>query len=157
MGVGLDNGLELQKSDTDILILDTGGGRMGTVTSRAWKILERSSLVAYLSGYQNQHQPYIHQVVNAATKVHLADNKFAIFILNNSTLIEDQDELESLCVPFDLMRHGIDTDLNPRCHGGAQAIRINHEIFPSLLMEKIFTLLFPNPMTTNSKHTLPTS
>ena len=47
-------------------------------------------------------------------KVHLPNHDVPIlFIMNYATLVDDPNEMESLCVPFALMHHGIKVDITP--------------------------------------------
>ena len=43
--------------DYDILIMDSGGGTHGTITPRAWKIIERTNMTTELTSYQNKEEP----------------------------------------------------------------------------------------------------
>jgi hypothetical protein len=123
-----DNG---ERSKKDILIIDTGGGRNATVTSKAWKILHRTSHKTAMSGYQDKAPPKVCPIVNAATKVRIPGRESpVIFILNYATLIDDSTEMESLCVPFEMMRHGVKMDLTPTKYGGDGGMRIEEEFFP---------------------------
>lgn len=115
----------------DILILDTGGGKNATVTSRAWHVLARTNHTMELSGYQDQGNPKQCSVVNAITKVTIPGRQVPVlFVVNYASLIEDEDENESLIVPFDMMRHGIVLDLNPPQHGGSCGMHHEEEFLP---------------------------
>ena len=98
----------------DILIIDTGGGKLGTITKRAWHILAVHGAQSSISGYPNQGPPKTCPIVNAITKVTFPDwDDPVLFIMNYVTLIDDDNEFESLCVPFSLMQHGIAIDMIP--------------------------------------------
>ena len=47
--------------------------------------------------------------------------------MNYATLIKDEDEEESLCVPFEMMRHGIKTNLTPMTLGETGWIQFYEE------------------------------
>jgi hypothetical protein len=124
----IENG---EKSQKDILIMDSGGGRNATVTSKAWHVLHRTSHKTAMSGYQDKAPPKVCPIVNAATKATILGRESpVIFIINYATLVEDSQERESLCVPFDMMRHGIKMDLTPRKFGGEGGMRVEEEFFP---------------------------
>ena len=58
-------------------------------------------------------------IVNAVTKVYPKDyEKPVILLQNNAALINDENEKESLCVPFACMAHGIKIDMVPTKYGG---------------------------------------
>lgn len=75
------------------------------------------------------NSPLVCQVVNAITKVTLPDGKENLFVANNTTLLEDKTERESLAVPYDMMRHGIRVDIVSLKHGGRQGIWVENEYF----------------------------
>jgi hypothetical protein len=51
------------RSEKDILIIDTGGGRNDRVTSKAWKVLYRTSHKKAMSGYQDKSTPKVCPIV----------------------------------------------------------------------------------------------
>ena len=116
----------------DSLILDTGGGRIATITRRAWFVLETHSDQSAISGYQSQSPPKICPIVNAIKKVHLPNRDTPVlFIMNYATLVDDPNEKESLCVPFALMRHGIKVDITPPSLGGTSCgLRVSDQFLP---------------------------
>ena len=70
-------------------------------------------------GYQDQGVPKTCSVVNAVTKAQPRNyDKPIILLQNNATLINDENEMESLCVPFKCMEHGIKIDMVPTKYGG---------------------------------------
>ena len=118
--------------DTDLLIIDSGGGTNCTITQRAFHITDiiGDKKVA-LSGYQDQSSPKLCSIVNGQTKAIITGKKDpVIFHINCATLVEDKDEKESLCVPFSLMQHGIKCDLTPRKYGGKGGITVNNIFLP---------------------------
>ena len=115
--------------DADILIVDSGGGTRGSITSKAWVVLERNNMTTALSGYQSQGPLTIHPIVHAVTKVKLENGREVVFLMNNATLISDEKENESLCIPFDMMRHGVMVDIVPIIHGVQQCIKVEGETF----------------------------
>ena len=117
---------------SDILILDTGGGRLPTITRRAWFILDTHAKQSAISGYQNHGDPTICPIVNGIPKVHLSNRDVPIlFIMNYATLIDGPDETESLCVPFAMMKHGVSLDITPPQFGGTSCgLRILDQFLP---------------------------
>ena len=115
----------------DVLIMDSGGGKLGTVTKRAWWIESYTSERTSLSGYQDKSRPRIHPFVNAITKIHVKGREQPVLLLyNHVTLLDDPEEKESLCVPFSLMVHGIKVDLTPEKYGGRGSIVVDGEELP---------------------------
>jgi hypothetical protein len=124
----IENG---EKSEKDILIIDSGGGRNATVTSKAWQVLHRTSHKTAMSGYQDNAPPKVCPIVNAATKATILGRESpVIFIIIYATLVEDSQENKSLYVPFDMMRHGVKMDLTPGKFGGEGGMRDEDEFFP---------------------------
>ena len=123
-----------------VLIFDTGGGRNATVTKSAWKILQRTNHRTAMHGYQDKGPPKICPIVNAVTKAFIPKSDVPILLtINYATLIDDPDEHESLCVPFDLMRHGIKVDLTPTSFGGEGGLQIEDQFLPfEFDQEKLF-------------------
>jgi hypothetical protein len=90
-----------------ILIIDTGGGTKPTRTAIAWKVTHQYNVSVSMSGYQSKNPPIDCAVMNAITKVVIPGRMDpVIFEVNYATLIEDENEFESLVVPFDMMKHG---------------------------------------------------
>ena len=117
--------------DEDILILDTGGGKNSTITTSAWHVFERTNHVQEVRGYGEKGEGRTCAIVNAATKAWIKDRDIpVILILNYATLNEDPEERESLVVPFEMMRHGIETDLTPVGLGGTGSMVLQDEEFP---------------------------
>ena len=81
-----------------------------------------------MQGYQSKESPQLCAVVNATTKVTIPGREDpVIFEVNHATLIEDDNELESLVVPFAMMKHGIHLDMIPRKYGGSNSIVVDGE------------------------------
>ena len=110
------------------------------MTKSAWKVLERTNHRTAMQGYQDKGPPKICPIVNAVTKVTIPGRDLPVlFTINYATLVDDPDELESLCVPFDLMRHGIKVDLTPTSFGGEGGIKIQDQFLPfEFDQEKLF-------------------
>ena len=73
----------------------------------------------------------MYPIVNAITKVEIQGKDLPVlFVINYATLLDDPTEKESLCVPFDLMRHGIKVDLTPTTLGGDGGIKVEDQFFP---------------------------
>jgi hypothetical protein len=115
----------------DILVIDTGGGNTSTITERACLVLARTNHITELNGYQDKSIPKRLPIVNCAVKAYIKCMEHpVIFIINYVTLLDDNDECESLLQPFGCMRHGIAMDLTPRKHGGKGGMRIDGQFFP---------------------------
>ena len=113
------------------MVVDTGGGSNSTVTKRVWHVFENTNQEQLIKGYGSSDDGRICPIVNAATKaMFLGRDEPVILILNHATLIDDENESESLLVPFELMRHGIKVDLTPRILGGVGAMYIEEEYMP---------------------------
>jgi hypothetical protein len=70
-------------------------------------------------------------VVNAITKVNIPGREDpVIFEVNYATLVDENNEYESLVVPFDMMKHGIKVDMVPPRYGGAGGITVEGELLP---------------------------
>jgi len=66
-------------------------------------------------------------VVNAVTKAKIPNRDDPILIkMNYCSLIDDENENESLVNPFDLMRHNIKVDMMPPQHGGRCGITFDN-------------------------------
>ena len=117
-------------SDQHVLIIDTGGGVQPTVTKSAWKITHRYNHTVSITGYQSAGPPVKCPVVNAITRAIIPGRyEPVIFQVNHATLIQDETELESLVVPFDMMKHGVQVDMTPVKYGGSEAIIVDGEAF----------------------------
>ena len=126
--------------DQHVLIVDTGGGIQPTVTSKAWKITHKYNTKVSMSGYQSKDPPQECHIVNAVTKANIPGrSEPVLFEVNYATLVQDDHELESLVVPFEMMKHGIKVDMIPPKYGGTGAIHVEGEQFPFLFDdEKLF-------------------
>jgi hypothetical protein len=115
----------------DILVIDTGGGNISTVTKRVCLVLQQTNHFTDMVGYQDKSEPCRLPIVHCAIKENFPDKENpVIFILNYVTLLDDPDELEPLLQPFACMRHGISVDLTPQKHGGRSGIRVDGDYFP---------------------------
>jgi len=84
-----------------------------------------------MSGYQSKEPPIECAVVNAVTKVTIPGRMDpVIFEVNYATLIQDENEFESLVVPFEMMKHGVKVDMVPLKYGGTGGIKIDDEHLP---------------------------
>eukprot|EP00957_Ditylum_brightwellii_P155088 11805589-Ditylum_brightwellii.AAC.2 len=110
-----EDGIRMQ-DDRDILVVDTGSGRNSTVTKRAWHVFENTIQKHLIKGYGDSGEGKLDEPV--------------IIVLNHATLVEDDEELDSLVVPFDLMRHGIKVDLTPHNLGDVRAMYVEDEYMP---------------------------
>jgi len=121
------------------MVVDTGGGEYSTITDRAWHVLSNTNHSSLMSGYQSGHEQVL-SMVNAVTKAYIEGrDEPVLFVMHHATLVVDENEKESLHVPFQSMRHGIKFDLTPKIHGGKCNMTIEQEDFPIKFDgEKIF-------------------
>jgi hypothetical protein len=70
-----------------------------------------------------------------------------IFIINYATLVDDTQETESLCVPFEMMRHSVMMDMTPSKFGGEGGMRVEEEFFPFCFDDEklFFEIEHPTP------------
>ena len=87
-------------------------------------------MVTKLTGYSSTSDPTTHPVVHSVAKATLEDGREMLFIMSYSTLIEDDRQNESLCIPFEMMRHGISVDLTPKIHGETQCMHVKRVLIP---------------------------
>lgn len=119
------------RSNQDILILDSGGGQLPTITRRAWYIQAIHAEQSAITGYQSQSGPLLCPIVNGITKAKINNrDQPVLLIMNYATLIDDTNEMESLCVPFAMIRHGVKIDLTPTMFGGTGGIDVDDETLP---------------------------
>jgi hypothetical protein len=90
-----------KKMNTNILIIDTGGGTTSTITKQVCMVLITTNHVTSLSGYQNKATPKQYPIVHCAVKAHIQnyDNP-VVFLLNYVTLLDDANENKSLFQAF---------------------------------------------------------
>lgn len=119
--IGYDN-----KNKSDILIIDTGGGYTSTIVKRACLVLHATNHRTELIGYQSKNKPQTLSIVNVAVKatIRTLDNPI-ILLITYVTLLNDDNETESLLQPFSCMRHGIKMDLTPDKHGGTGGMTVD--------------------------------
>ena len=119
------------ESTHDKLIVDTGGGKFATITLRAWMVTAETGHTAEFSQYNDNTTPQQCKIVNAVTKAHIKGISNTILLgVNYATLMEDENETESLLQPFDCMRHGIKIDLTPVEYGGEGGMLVEDCFIP---------------------------
>jgi hypothetical protein len=112
-------------TEQHVLIIDTGGGVTPTITANAWKVTHRYNVTMSMLGCQSKAPPQECRVVNAITKVNIPGREDpVIFEVNYATLVDDNDEYESLVVPFDMIKHGIKVDMVTPRYGGAGGVAL---------------------------------
>ena len=90
-----------------------------------------------MSGYQSKEAPIECAVVNAVAKVNIPGRMNpVIFEVNYATLIKDENELESLVVPFEMMKHGIQVDMVPPKFGRVGGIKFDDESLTCLFEDE---------------------
>ena len=115
------------KRNVDIMILDTGGGKICTVTPRAWHVIHKKNHSAEMSIYQSK-KAQMCPIANAMTKAKFHGRDEPVLLqVNFATLINDKEEKESLLQPFNLMAHGIKVNMVPQKYGGAQHMIVEDE------------------------------
>ena len=144
--IGSEN-VESPSDAEDIVIFDTGGGRNSTITKRAWHIFEETNHRQEIRGYQDEGAGQICPIVNAVTKATIPGREMPVLlVINYAALIDDPNECESLIVPFEMMRHGIQCDLTPRNLGGEGCMLVDEECFNFGWDEEKLFFLFQNQM-----------
>ena len=69
--------------------------------------------------------------MNVITKAKIQGREDPVLlVMNESTLLEDPNENESLATPFDMMRGGIKLDMTPVQHGGKCGFTVDTKFFP---------------------------
>jgi hypothetical protein len=120
---------KIKATDTNnkhILIVDTGGGHISTITKASCLVLHRTNHWTELIGYQDKSCPKRHPIVHCAIKVKAPNiEQPIILVLNYVSLLEDDEETESLLQPFSCMRHGIRMDMTPTIYGGESGMNID--------------------------------
>ena len=75
--------LTRSSSSQDTLIIDTRGGKLGTITNSSWSILSITNHCTVLNGYQDKGKPQFCLIVNAVTKVTLESLDEPIIVILN--------------------------------------------------------------------------
>lgn len=115
----------------DILVMDSGGGHTCTGTSRAFRVLERSNRTVTFRAYGQAGTGSSLPIVTGATKALIPGMETPVlFVIHNMTLLDDEQEHESLAVPFELMRNSIQVDDTPIEFGGKCGITIDSNFLP---------------------------
>ena len=114
----------------DNFIIVTGGGKCSAIIQRAWKVISNTNHKTELLGYQDKGPPQCYPIVNAITKVLFPDRDPILLQINYATLIDDPDEVESLFVPFESMKHGINFNFTPEAIGGELGMKIEDDFIP---------------------------
>ncbi|MGH7954924.1 MAG: hypothetical protein ACREOZ_03095, partial [Gloeomargaritales cyanobacterium] len=115
----------------DVLIVDSGGGMCGTITNRAWKILERTNELMEVHGYLPRQQSRTCPIVNATTTAKIPNrDEEVVILMNHVTYLNDSSQTESLLQPFQANRHGVRTDLTPFLQGGKQSMVVEDVTLP---------------------------
>ena len=116
--------------ETHSIIIDSGGGQTCTVTKNAWRVTHTTNHRTELSGYQDKNTQ-VCPIVNAVTKAHIKGRDEPVLLaINYATLIDDDEEKESLVVPFCMMAHGIQVDMVPEKYGGQSGMTVEETFLP---------------------------
>eukprot|EP00957_Ditylum_brightwellii_P073244 5567573-Ditylum_brightwellii.AAC.1 len=114
-----------------ILVFNTGGGHNSTVTKRAWHMIERTNHYQVIKGYREKGEGRKCPIVNEATKASINRRELPVLlIVSYATLADNKNERELLIVPFEIMWHGIETDLMPVPFGGNGSMVLKDEEYP---------------------------
>jgi hypothetical protein len=82
-------------------------------------------------GYQDKGSPQICEIVNAVTKATILGRDHPVLLLMNyATMLNNDQERESLCVPFQSMKHGILFGLIPTSFGGKGGMKVDDDFIP---------------------------
>ncbi len=112
-------------------MVDTGGGHISTITRHTCLILHTTNHSTELAGYQDKSEPKTLPIVHCAIKAHVRNiDQPIILILNYVSLLDDNDEHESLLQPFTSMKHGIRMDLTPTLYGGESGMQVDGQFIP---------------------------
>jgi hypothetical protein len=117
---------DFDSANNSILVIDSGGGHISTITKSACLVLHRTGHWTETLGYQDKSSPKRHPIVHCAIKVKAPNiDQPIILVLNYVSLLEDEEETESLLQPFSCMRHGVRMDLTPIVYGGESGMRVD--------------------------------
>eukprot|EP00957_Ditylum_brightwellii_P171499 13056184-Ditylum_brightwellii.AAC.1 len=109
-----------------IVVFDTGGGKNSTITAIVWHMFESTNHTQKIRGYGSEEERKLCCIVNAATKAHIPGRDMPIIlVLHYAMLNEDEGEIESLVVPFEMINHGIYVDMVPQTLGRDGAIYVD--------------------------------
>ena len=112
------------------MVIDSGGGQTCTVTKNSWRITHTTNHRTALLGYQDKNIQ-VCSIVNAVTKAYIKGKDEPVLLcVNYETLIDDEEETESLIVPFCMMAHGIKVDMVPEKYGGKSGMTVEETFFP---------------------------
>ena len=112
----------------DTLVRDAGGGHCSTVTEHAWETTHVTNHMCHLKGHQAGNKTTKCPIVNGVTKANIEGRPDPVSLgLNCATLVEDKNENESLCQPYDVMKHVVKVDLVPKHLGGAGGMTVQGE------------------------------
>ena len=114
-----------------IIIFDTGGGRNGTATRRAWHVFDYKNHKYILLGQQDKSEGKVYPVVNDVMKAWIQGRDLPVLlVMNYATLLDDPNEIESLAFPFQMMEHGATVDMKPRNLDGDGGLYVDEEYLP---------------------------
>eukprot|EP00957_Ditylum_brightwellii_P132355 10092761-Ditylum_brightwellii.AAC.1 len=100
----------MREAEQDIVVMYTGGGQ---------------------NRYGSEEKGKRCHIVNVATKARILGREIpVILVAHYVTLNKNEKKSESLIVPLEMMKHGIQVDLIPQTLGGDGAIFLQDECFP---------------------------
>ena len=74
----------------DIIIIDTCGGRNGTITIIAWHVFEYTNHKQRLLVYRDKSEVKVYPIVSAVTKAWIQGRDILVLLgMNYSTLLDD--------------------------------------------------------------------
>ena len=137
----LDSNEKLNNINRSILIVDSAADQC-TCGGPAWIVLEKTGQEVrcngYLKGKNGFHGPIL-PIVNAVTCVDVPSQEPFLLIMNQSCYYDDEEQDESLCLPFQAMQHGVTFDLTPHTRTTTDGKRGTQRI---ILAEKDIPLQF---------------
>ena len=67
--------------EKDILIFDTGGGRIGTIKKRAWHMFEYTNYQQEFHGYHDNSKVKVYLIVNTVTNAWIKDRYLPVLLV----------------------------------------------------------------------------
>ena len=105
-----------RNNDDCILIIDTAADQC-TCGGEAWTVLDQTGdqvrCDGFIKGKDHMIGPIL-PIVTAATCVVQNDGNNFILIMNQACYYSDEEQKESLCLPYQAEQHGVKFDLTPR-------------------------------------------
>ena len=107
---------DIKNNLDSILIVDSGADQC-TCGGPAWVIIETTGEEVHCNGYlkgKSGVEGPILPIVNVVTCVHLKDEEPFLLVMNQACYYDEEMQDESICLPFQVMQHGVTFCLTPR-------------------------------------------